>query len=131
MPSEMDTVRNSYRLAPGDKTVCKEMIALLENRKDAVSLAYLGAFRSIWAKHTPNPLSKLGTFRKGKKNIEAAVAAEPLNIEIRFVRLSVQLNAPGFLGYNDDIDEDKKFIMANRGTITSEVLKSMVDDIIE
>ncbi len=131
MALELDTVRNSYRLASEDKELCREMIRSLQSRKDAVHIAYLGAFQSIWAKHAINPLNKLGTFRKGKKNIEEAVKMAPNNVEIRFIRLSVQLNAPGFLGYNDNISEDKKFILANRNTIRSEVLKMMINEVIE
>ena len=128
---ELETVRNNYRLASEDKELCREMMESLQSRKDAVHIAYLGAFQSIWAKHAINPLNKLGTFRKGKSNIEEAVKMAPYNTEIRFIRLSVQLNAPGFLGYDDNIAEDKKFIVANRGTIKSEVLKTMINEIIK
>jgi hypothetical protein len=131
VPLELDAIRNSYRLAAADKEVCKEMIDKLENSEDAVHIAYLGAFQAIWAKHTDNPFKKLGTFRRGKNNIEKAIALDPSNAEVRFIRMSVQLNAPKFLGYSSNIEEDRKFIRANRDAIKSGVLKLMIDDLIE
>lgn len=128
---ELDTIRNNYRVAAEDKAACREMINMLKQSDDVVHIAYLGAFQAIWAKHTSNPLKKLGTFKKGKKNIERAVAMAPGNAEIRFIRLSVQMNAPGFLGYSSNIGEDRKFIRANRNNVRSEVLKMMMDEVIE
>jgi hypothetical protein len=32
----------------------------------------------------------------------------PQNIEVRFVRLALQLRMPSFLGYSGHIEEDKK-----------------------
>ena len=111
----LDQVRNNYTKAVNDKQVCELMIKELENSSNNdVSLAYLGAFQTIWANHVINPLSKYNTFVKGKKNIEKAVKSSPNNIEIRFLRYSVQKNAPSFLGYNDNITEDLNYIKKHK-----------------
>lgn len=120
----LETVRINYEKAVLDKQLCKKMIEELSAvNKSGVHQAYLGAFQTIWAKHCINPISKLQTFKRGKKNIEEAVAFNPNNIEIRIVRLSVQSNCPSFLGYKKNIEEDKKFILFNNKNITSVFLK--------
>lgn len=124
---ELEKIRINYEKAASDKKICKAMIDKLSaNTDDALHVAYLGAFQAIWAKHIINPVSKLSTFKKGKKNIEAAVKSKPEDVEIRFVRLSVQLNCPSFLGYSSKIDEDKKIVQSNIQVIKSVVLKRMV-----
>ena len=94
-------------------------------------MAYLGALQTIWANHTLNPLSKLSTFKKGKKNIEAAIKKEPNNAESRFIRLSVQKNAPKFLGYQSNIKEDVEFIKNNRSQIKSNILNQYIEPLLK
>ncbi len=56
---------------------------------------------------------------------------QPDNIEIRFIRLSVQKNAPSFLGYNKNIKEDQLFIENNRREIRSPVLLKNIDKLLK
>ena len=127
----LEDVRQNYQSAVKNKSICRNMIQHLEmNPKSNVYLAYLGAFQTIWANHTFNPIDKINTFNKGKINIEKAVKLSPNDVEIIVIRHSVQKNCPGFLGYNDNLIEDKLFINKNRGSITSPNLNSMVDKLL-
>ena len=108
---DLEYIRNNYEKAASDKKLCKEMIVELEkSTPTAVHLAYLGGLQTIWAKHTRNPFSKWSTFKKGKATIEKAVKSDADNIEIRYVRLSIQQNCPVFLGYTKDIKDDEEFL---------------------
>ncbi|MFD2603492.1 hypothetical protein [Flavobacterium suzhouense] len=107
------------------------MIYKLRNDREPIRIAYLGAFQTIWAKHTLNPFEKLKTFKEGKANIEESVAQSPSDMEIRFIRLSVQLNAPKFLGYSNNIEEDKKIIRHCGSEIKSETLQKMINECIK
>lgn len=127
---ELEQIRINYEQAPANKDICHAMIEKLTTKtQSAVHLAYLGAFKAIWAKHTFNPINKLGTFKKGKAFIEQAVKVDPENVEIRFVRLSVQKNCPSFLGYSSQIERDQQFINANKTKISSAQLKKMLAQI--
>ena len=125
---DLDYVRANYDKAVTDKKLCRQMI---EDLKDAeqtpLFLAYLGALQTIWANHVFSPMSKLKTFNQGKKNIEKAVSSDKDNAEIRFIRLSVQKNAPSFLGYNSMIKTDEAFLKTHRTKITSELVQSKID----
>jgi hypothetical protein len=124
---DLENIRTNYVKAVSDKKLCLTMMNELGTEtQSSLHLVYLGAFQTIWAKHVTNPISKLRTFSRGKKNIDEAVIADPNNIEIRLVRLSVQINSPAFLGYRNNIDEDKKFIQANNKNITSAVLREVM-----
>lgn len=123
---DLEYVRQHYEQAVKNEKLCQTLIDQLSKETgNPVSLAYLGAFQTIWANHVSSPLSKLSTFNKGKKNIEQALKKAPDNIELRFIRLSVQVNCPDFLQYNSNINEDKKFIKSNINRIDSKSLKTM------
>lgn len=124
---DLEKVRVNYEKAVLDKTLCRKMIEdLSPHTESSIHLAYLGAFQVIWAKHIDNIISKFATFNKGKKNIETAVNAAPKNIEIRFVRLSIQKNCPSFLGYKNNIAEDITFLESHIRNIKSIRLRKMI-----
>jgi hypothetical protein len=87
---------------------------LLENTdllKDPVMLAYRGASSAAAAGAVSGVRKKLEYFNRGKSELEKAVSLKHLDAEIRFLRMATQINAPGFLGYNGDIRNDKSIII--------------------
>ncbi|NCA84552.1 MAG: hypothetical protein EOM83_03150 [Clostridia bacterium] len=81
-----------------------------ESYSNAVVQAYAGAGEAAMAECMSGPLDKLGTFKRGKKNIEEAVEKMPADAEIRFLRFATQANIPALLGY-DDMTDDKPIII--------------------
>lgn len=123
----IETYRKNYMRAVEDKTICKSMIEeLTKHQKKPIYKAYLGAYQTIWANHAVNPLSKLNTFNKGKTNIEEAIKSDPKNIEIRFLRYSIQVKAPKFLGYHKNLDSDRLFILSNKRLVKEESLNQLI-----
>jgi hypothetical protein len=78
---------------------------------DPVMLAYRGASSAASAGSVNGVRNKLAYFNRGKSELEKAVSLKHLDAEIRFLRLATQINAPGFLGYNGDIKNDKALII--------------------
>ncbi len=73
-------------------------------------IGYKGMSNLMVCYHSFNPYTKYTNFIKGKNILEQAINKDPNNIELRFLRLSVQLNVPSFLGYSSNINEDKLII---------------------
>ncbi len=120
---DLDYLRFNYKKAVSDKKLCLQMIEDLRSQdNEPIFLAYLGGLQTIWAKHTFNPVEKLRTFNKGKKNIQQAILKDPYNAEARFIRFSVQKNAPFFLGFNLNIKEDEEFLSIHRTKIRSDIV---------
>lgn len=129
----LDEARVNYSEVVSDKELCEKMIAELTKTKhiSATHLAYLGALQTIRANHVFSPITKLSTFKEGKKNIEQAINKEPNNAELRFIRLSIQKNAPSFLGYKSNMKEDTEFIRKNRHQIESLILQENIKAVLK
>lgn len=113
--------RENFNLSVKNELLCKRMINSLSLKKnDPVFVAYLGAYQTVWANHVLSPVAKWKTFSAGKKNLEEAVKLNSELVEIRILRYAVQQNAPKFLGYSTNIQEDKTFILNSKSTIKDE-----------
>lgn len=85
----------------------ENVIAKAKNvENNALSQAFSGAAMCSTAEYGLNPFSKLKKFNLGKEEIEEAIKKDPENAEIRFLRLCIQIECPGFLDYDSNIDED-------------------------
>ena len=89
--------------------------------------AYEGALLMKKAAIAGNPKDKLSLFKQGNQKLESAIKDEPENAEYRFLRFMIQENAPGFLGYNDNMDTDKSFIVSHFKKLAPEVQKAILN----
>ena len=109
-----DKVRDQFFAMDRSEGAAFQLYKSLEKMdlsKDPLMLAYRGAASAASAGTVSGVRKKLEYFNNGKSEIEKAVALRPLDAEIRFLRLATQLKAPGFLGYNDEIKNDKTIVI--------------------
>lgn len=127
-PSDLSVVRGLYQNAAEQETAAKKLLEITReyNAQKPVLLGYKGAGHMMMAKHVINPFSKMSHFNKGKKIYASAIAAAPQNLELRFLRFSVQAEAPGFLGYKQNIEEDKQLLLKGIGEIEDPQLQKMI-----
>ena len=72
---------------------------------------YIGALEALKAKHTWNPYYKIKYLNDCEDSFENAITRDPRNIELRFMRFSIEHNVPGFLGYNKNLNSDKHVLI--------------------
>lgn len=77
---------------------------------DGLMIAYTGTLEALKAKHSWNPYNKIKFVALSQKTMKRAVSRDPVNLEIRFMRFSIQHYTPSFLGFSKDLDEDRKVI---------------------
>ncbi|MGZ5220500.1 MAG: hypothetical protein ACXWC7_10485 [Chitinophagaceae bacterium] len=107
-------VRQIYQEAASGEKQCKKLVALLApytEKNNPLLAGYKGSATMLMARYADNPFTKLSYFKKGKKMVEKAIVADQMNVELRFLRFAAQTNAPSFLGYADDIETDKAFLL--------------------
>ena len=113
---DVSEIRKLYPNAPNSETLSKELYAKLadvSNDSNQTLVAYKGASIILLSKYAKKIADKVSHFKEGAKLIEFAVEKEPNNIEIRLIRLSIQVNVPKIVKYNSNKKEDKVFLLAH------------------
>lgn len=116
-----------FAAAVSNAALCDSLLLVFSIEKGHLPLAYSGALTALKAKHAKNPFKKLSYFKQGKAKIEAAVLANPSDVEVRFLRYCLQKKSPSLLGYNQQIEEDERFIRKNlsASTVMEKQFKNM------
>ncbi|HEX8546647.1 MAG TPA: hypothetical protein VF691_06765 [Cytophagaceae bacterium] len=110
----LSELRTRYKKAVEDEDEADALFKIVSsNESDAVFLAYKAGLESIKAKHAFNPAKKISHVSTSMKTFEKAVAKDPENIEIRYLRFVIQYHVPSFMGYSKNLDEDKSVIVKN------------------
>jgi hypothetical protein len=92
---------------------------------DPLLKGYVGASSVARSRHAPL-LEKKDFLKKGTTILEEAIKEKPNTLELIFLRLTIQVNLPSFLGYNDNIDEDKAFVIRNYDTAPPQLRERIV-----
>jgi hypothetical protein len=136
---------------PKPQIIRKLLITALDSKKTTDSLytslssvkspsaltnAYMGTLEALKAKHAWNPYYKIKYLNDCQKTFKAAVTRDPHNIEIRFMRFSIEHNVPGFLGYTKNLEADKNEIIKQLGNkhyaqADEALVKTIIDFLIE
>jgi SpoVK/Ycf46/Vps4 family AAA+-type ATPase len=128
--ADISRVRTLFLAAAQSEDKVNELLKITENapKDDVVLRGYHGVAKTLLAKYTINPMNKISYFNKGKKILEAAIAVAPDNVELRYLRLTLQENVPGILGYSDMIGKDRAFLKEKLPGITDKQLSKMISD---
>lgn len=103
-----DAWRASFRSA-NDSEARNELLNLLETRPDSTSLlhgGYLAVAQLLVDSDRRNVWVKWRSFRRNTSILDELIRKNPEHPELRFLRITVQSNAPSFLGYSGDLEED-------------------------
>jgi hypothetical protein len=128
---EIEDVRVLFHKAESSQKVCVELIELLEpynEKNNALFLGYRASATMLMAKHLINPFSKLSYFKKGKLMLEKAIEFDQKNVELRFLRYTIQTNVPSFLNYSEDKKRDKLFLLQSLNSLNDQKLKNIISN---
>ncbi|MDP2174472.1 MAG: hypothetical protein Q8K70_01035 [Bacteroidota bacterium] len=112
-PSPIEEIRTNFEKGSESVAYAEKLKILTSTQKTPLLKAYYGMSYALMAKHSNSPFKKLELVKKGMNYINAAVTEEPQNIEIRFLRFSIESNAPSFLGISTHLSEDKNHLVNN------------------
>lgn len=130
---DLKEIRSQYPSAVKSAEITaklEEKLTDVNSSNKVVLLAYKGAVSTLKAKFAKTKKEKKEYFKEGTSWIESAIRAEPSNIEIRYIRMSVQEKSPKFLGYHKNLEEDKAFVLKNYNSISSTELKNVIKDFV-
>jgi len=111
--SDLEALRNSYAKANLSNANLEAFINVAEkqNGSDAVIKGYKAAAQIMEAKIAKQ--NRKALVKSGATNLESIIKANPNNIELRLIRMSVQENIPKIVGYRGSLKDDKAFILNN------------------
>ncbi len=133
---DINKIRKDYVDAVTNEKTATRLYGELQSIKNPspLILAYLGASDAIRAKHSWNPVNKLGFLKKGCKTLDQAVSLSPNQLEIRFLRFSLEHYLPDFLGYSKHLEEDRKKLISLAGqkeTVVKQIDPSILKNIVK
>ena len=102
-------------------------VSILYNKLDDYSgdnqtiIAYKGASKIMKARYIKDKETKKQYFTDGATLINNSIKKDSKDVENRLIRLIVQENIPKFIKYNQNIQEDKTFIVENYSSASKEV----------
>lgn len=110
-----DSIRAVY-LSINDEAKLKSAIdfydGLVKSEKHKMAESYFAAATSMMAEYVFAPWSKLNYFNSGVDLLESNIN-QMKSFDNIFLRLMIQVHAPGMLNYNKNIEEDLEFIVKN------------------
>ena len=114
----LDETRSLYVKSTRDKEVCEELykrLSTLKTDDNYILSGYYGAVAANLANQVKEPAQKIKLFNQGRRLIEKAIQMDSLNLELHFLRFTIQSNCPRSLNYNRELEPDKTFIIKHLG----------------
>lgn len=110
----LNTLRSYYIGAVHDPDSAAQFYKITKNYKaiDPLITGFAGASKTLMAKHSWNPYNKMDYLKSGMNQINKAIEQDSQDVELRFLRFSIENALPGFLGYNQHLEKDRKAIQA-------------------
>ena len=125
----LSSIRLKFHNSTSSEKVCKDLIKQLEpynEKNNPLLLGYKGGATMLMATHVVNPFSKLSYFKNGRISLEKAIQADKNNVELRFLRYTVQTNIPSFLGYSSNLEKDRVFLRESVNGVKDNDLKKII-----
>ncbi|HEX5026081.1 MAG TPA: hypothetical protein VFV68_12455 [Agriterribacter sp.] len=110
-----------------DTNAINQQLDIIKNDGPKGREAFEGALRMKKAGLLKGPFNKLKEFKAGREKLEDMITAQPHNAEFRFLRLMVQEQAPKILGYNNELEEDHKYLIDHFSTMPQAAQKAIVN----
>ena len=123
--NDLDWFRKNFQTAHTNK---EQALVFYQNtnkitNSDPVFLAYKEAGKMTQSKFEKNRQLKKDLFKEGALALNRLIEQNPNNIEVRFIRLTIQQNTPAILKYNQNIKADKQFVWSNFKHTDSKIQK--------
>jgi hypothetical protein len=127
----LEEARKIYSGTMQDKAICEaayKKFLQVTASDNALLMGYKGAVTVAMSKHVKVVKEKINYFNNGKKMIETAIAGDDKNVELKFIRFTIQSNCPPALKYNKNIPEDKKYIIENLANVKNTSVRANIKE---
>jgi hypothetical protein len=127
----VEEARKIYSETMNDKAACEaayKKFVQITSFDNVLLKGYKGAVTVAMSKHVKIIKEKITYFNDGKKLIENAITEDDKNVELKFIRFTIQSNCPPALKYNKNIQSDKKYIIENLTGVKNASVRSRIKE---
>lgn len=119
--ADLPALRKLYAAAVVEEAASRQFVAVVRayHGSDAAVIGYCGVAEAVQARYFWSPLAKLRAVREAQRQFSRAVALDPQNVEVRFLRFSVESHVPRYLGYSQHLADDRIIILRGAQHYTS------------
>lgn len=135
---EIEVLKTDMVKAVDDSKLTNSLFTKLNKlpNKTPLVIGYTGTLEALKAKHSWNPYNKIKYVSRSLKTLQNAINLDGENMEIRFMRFSIEHFTPSFLGFSKDLDIDRKEIIKhyqnkNFASASEEFIKNVAKFMIE
>lgn len=109
----LSALRHLYAAAATDEAPARRLLAAVNgyDGPSAPILGYRAVAEAVQARYAWSPLTKLRAVREAERLFARAVLLDPQNVEVRFLRFTIEVNVPRYLGYSQHLPDDRAVIM--------------------
>jgi len=106
-------LRRNFHLAAGSKETCEALLNHLSkyHGQDPVVYGYKAATYGIMADYAWSPYYKIKYVRTAAKSFEEILKKNPEQVEVRFLRYSLEYYIPRYLNMSGHLQEDRAIIL--------------------
>jgi len=110
---DLKEVRILFYKTPESKQAANDLYTKMEDVTEDLPIlyGYKGMSELMICYHAFNPIVKLKYFYRGIHKLDKAIEDDKNNVELHYLRFSVQCNVPAFINYRSNIDEDKQIVI--------------------
>ncbi len=107
MENNLTKARSLFNTAHDKKEDCNTLIELTKDSEENVIRGYYASALMVSSKYLINPFKISKVFNEGKELLEYLISENFDDIELRYLRYTIQVNTPKFIGYNKMIEADR------------------------
>jgi hypothetical protein len=123
----LETIRLSYNIAHQSADLCEKLEVQTANSDSIYSRGYHAASKMISTKFMYNPFVSIKIYNQARKDLEKLIEENPKDIELHYIRYSIQKNTPRFIGYYKNLKDDReKLITYMESSNMDELTKHML-----
>jgi hypothetical protein len=127
----IEEARKLYAGSMESKETCETAyarFAQVESTASPLLVGYKAAITVAMSKHQKVAKEKIAYFNTGKKMLEEAIGGDSDNVELKFIRYTIQVNCPPALKYNKNLDTDKAFIIDNLSSVKNASVRKKIKE---
>ena len=110
---KLKNVRLSYTRALKSAKAINQLSRLSSEEETAIFLAYQGTSKALEARNSNWPSTKISLAKDAYALLNKAVAKDPKNYEVRFLRYSFECETPSWLDLNAHIAKDERYLISH------------------